>query len=250
VQVERAHELDESDPFVAFKLRLLRSAMPAADAIVFGDMYIVEGAYARKCIDLGCKRALLVDTLESTGWLEGRLRYPTLDFRKGDFANPLFMRSFSEQYDIGIAFDILLHQAPLVSTINLMLEKVREKFVIVQPVLEEQALPNSLVFLPGNTAVEDLHPTWGETHIFDLDQVNHSHWLWGITPSFLRSLLASEGLEIVEEERLYDLPNPRWSIWGCVAQRTSEKPAAHWSNHVLTHELYPGWRAAEPATAT
>src|SRR4029453_1648211 len=100
------------------------AAMPAADAIVFGDMYIVEGGYARKCIDFGCERVLLVDTLEAAGWLEARARYPTLDFRKGDFANPLFMRSLSETYEIGVVFDILLHQAPLVSTINLMLEKV------------------------------------------------------------------------------------------------------------------------------
>ena len=109
-------------------------------------------------------------------WQKHRIEKPALDFLKGDFSNPHFMRSFDRNFDIGVVYDILLHQAPLLQTLHLMLEKVRHRFCIVQPMLREQSLPNTLVYLPGNTR-RDLYPMSGpsaEFLVFDVRKVNHS----------------------------------------------------------------------------
>ena len=225
--------IDENSPLVRFKLEILRRAMPARDAIVFGDIYGVDGAYTEKCIENGCERALLIDSNETAAWMRSRLSQPSIDFYKGDFSDAMFMASVRETYELGVAFDILLHQAPLLHTLHLMLEKVTGRFLIVQPMLEEQSLPNSVVFLPGNTALH-LHPfseRADENRVFDVAQVNHSHWLWGLTPSFLKAALAGEGFRVVHEAVAEPLlPNPHWSWQGFIAERQSQNPA-HWSVH-------------------
>lgn len=233
---------DRSDPLVQFKLGLLRSAMPMRDAIVFGDMYVVEGAYTNECLELGCERALLVDTLETTGWLELRRRTPELDFYKGDFSDALFMASIVGTYELGVAYDVLLHQAPLLHTLHLMLARVERRFVLVQPTLAEGAIPNAVVYLPGNTD-ESLHPIPGspDVHVFDVEQVNHSRWIWGMSASFVRSALAGEGFAVVHEEHGPPLPNERWSYWGCVAERRRVGLPGHWSWHSRTPGLHDGW---------
>lgn len=236
--------LDQSNPIVRLKLDLLQAAMPAKSAVVFGDMYIVEGGYTEACLEYGCERALLVDTLETPGWLETRARNPQLDFYKGDFSDPLFMASIRERFSIGVAFDILLHQAPLVSTLHIMLETIDDALVIAQPVLKERADANSLVYLPGQPADCGLYPLAqesGEYRAFDPLQVNHSHWLWGITPSAFRSLLAGEGFDVVHEVDGADLENPQWKWWGCVARRAREN-TSHWSRLRPTAGLFePKW---------
>jgi len=235
--------LSEQDPFVQFKLALIEKAMPAETAIVFGDMYIVEGGYTKKCLDYGCTRALLIDTLETPRWLDLRKETPALDFYKGDFANPFFMRSFDEQFDIGVVYDILLHQAPLLSTIHLMLEKVKMRFLIAQPMLREHGFANTLVYLPGNSNAEELYPLGAKNpdyNMFDIHQVNQSHWLWGMTRSFLDSVLQGEGFEIVHEEEYADCPNPRWFWWGCIAERRMVVDTRHWSQQKATKNLYVG----------
>ncbi len=118
---------NESDPLVPFKLDILRRGLPAQDAIVFGDIYGVDGAYTAKCIEYGCSRALLIDSHETAAWLRLRLEQPAIDFYKGDFADPFFMASVRETYEIGVAFDVLLHQASLLQAIHLMLEKVCDR---------------------------------------------------------------------------------------------------------------------------
>jgi hypothetical protein len=224
---------------VRFKLDLLEAAMPAESALVFGDMYIVEGAYTEACITQGCSRAVLIDTLETQGWLDARARHPQLDFYKGDFSDPIFMASVREHFSIRIVFDILLHQAPLVATVHLMLEKV-DALVIAQPVLTERETANSLVYLPGQPADCGLYPLADrseEYQAFDLGEVNHSHWLWGITPSFFRSLLAGEGFEVAHEVVGAELENPQWNWWGCIARRGRANPR-HWSHVRPTPGLF------------
>ena len=148
---------NESDPLVQFKLDILRRALPAQDAIVFGDIYGVEGGYTAKCIEYGCCARCSIDTHETAPWLRRRLDQPALDFYKGDFADPSSWQACARVTRSESAFDVLLHQAPLLHTIHLMLEKVRERFLVVQPMLEEQPVPNSVVYLPGNSNT-DLHP--------------------------------------------------------------------------------------------
>jgi hypothetical protein len=236
--------INETDPLVQFKLDILRAAMPAESAIVFGDMYIVEGFYTAKCLEYGCERAVLVDSLETPNWLRTRLDDTRIDFLKGDFSDPFFMHSIHERYSISVVFDILLHQAPLLSTLHMMLEKTQDAIAIVQPVLEERDLKNTLVYLPGQPADSGLYPLAersSEYRAFDLQEVNQSHWIWGMTPSFIRSVLAGEGFEIVQEGDVGKLENPLWTWWGCVARRTSNNPH-NWSRQRPTPGLFePSW---------
>src|SRR3990170_6907124 len=95
------------------QLVILEKAMPAESAVVFGDIYKVHGLYTKTCLDLGCKRVLLIDSLETPEWQKLRLEHRKIDFYKGDFSNPFFMRSIAQTFDVGLAYDVLLHQAPL-----------------------------------------------------------------------------------------------------------------------------------------
>jgi hypothetical protein len=232
--------INENDPIVHFKLETLRAAMPAESAIVFGDMYMVEGFYTAKCLELGCERATLVDTLETPGWLRTRLADRRIEFMKGDFSDPFFMHSVRGPYAISVAFDILLHQPPLLSTLHMILEKTSNAIAIVQPVLKERELANTLVYLPGQLSDSGLYPLAApseEYRVFDVHEVNQSRWIWGMTPSFIRSALAGEGFEIERECSAADLENPQWNWWGCVAQRKSENPH-HWSRQGPTPGLF------------
>lgn len=217
--------------------------MPASSAVVFGDIYIVDGGYTRKCLEFGCQRALLVDSVETPAWLRARLDESRLDFYKGDFSDPLFMRSIRDSFTISVAFDILLHQPPLLSTMHMILELTEDAIVIAQPVLEEQESPNSLVYLPGQPdgSLYPLAQRSEEFRVFDIAEVNQSHWIWGMTPSLIRSVLAGEGFDVVHEAEGGALENPRWKWWGCVARR-GKRTESHWSRTRPTPGLYsPNW---------
>ena len=226
------------DPIVHFKIETLKKAMPAECGVVFGDMWKVDGFYTKETLKLGCKRVALIDSLETEKWLHTRLQNPQIEFFKGDFSNALFMKSIEQTFDIGVAFDILLHQPPLLSTLHLMLEKIKKRFCVVQPMLREQKFPNSLIYLPGNT--DELYPL-GAKHcdfkMFDVSQVNQSHWIWGMTPTFFHAVLLGEGFDLVYQEELSSLPNTHWFWGGYVYERKCENPA-HWSTSKVTHGLY------------
>ncbi len=236
--------LDEADPIVRFKVELLRAAMPASSAAVFGDIFKVDGGYTEKCYELGCERVLLVDSVETPAWLERRLADHRLDFYKGDFSDPLFMASIRESFAVSVSFDILLHQPPLLSTLHLILSKTTEAAIIAQPVLKERELPNSLIYLPGLPADSGLYPLAERSdlfRVFDVTEVNQSHWIWAMTPSFVRSVLAGEGFEITQVAEAGELENSEWMWWGCVARRT-RVPDRHWSRTRPTPGVYePTW---------
>lgn len=223
---------------VRFKTAILTKAMPAESAVVFGDMWKVDGFYTKKTLELGCKRAVLVDSLETPSWLKTRLQYPQIDFFKGDFSNPLFMKSILEKFDLGVGFDILLHQPPLLNTLHLMLEKIDKRFCVVQPMLREQQFPNTLIYLPGNT--DDLYPlklTHGEYRMFDIAQVNQSHWIWGMTATFLHAVLSGEGFDLIHQEEMAPLENERW-FWGGYIYERKRENTGHWSASKVTPGLY------------
>ena len=229
--------LKAGDPVVDLKLAMLDAAMPARSAIVFGDVWGVHGAYSQRCLDLGCEDVYLVDSLETPEFDQRRAGQPNLHFIPGDFSNPELMNGLSEMGEIGVAYDVLLHQGSLTAAIHLVLDHCERAICISQPLLKEQELPNSLVYLPGNTAREELSPSYShldqggasEIHVFDPSQVNHGHWLWGMTRSFLENVLIGEGFEIVAEQQGPDLANPSWYLWGCVAERVRANPG-HWSD--------------------
>jgi hypothetical protein len=206
--------------------------MPAQSAVVYGDMYMIDGGYTKKCVEFGCPNVLLIDLFETAAWQRSRIENPQIEFYKGDFSNPGFMRSFDQKYEVGVAYEVLLHQAPLLHTLHLMLEKVTNRFCIVQPMLKEQNVPNSLVYLPGNTASE-LYPMPSqnpEFRMFDIREVNPGRWLWGMTVSFLRSALVGEGFDVIFENEIHQHGlTDHWRLWGCVAERKHHNPD-HWSS--------------------
>ena len=48
----------------------------ADSAIVFGDIYKVDGWYSRKCFDSECNHVLLIDTVETVSWQKYRIQSP------------------------------------------------------------------------------------------------------------------------------------------------------------------------------
>lgn len=233
--------LNRDDPVVGFKLAMLDRCLPAPSVAVFGDVWGVDGSYTVECAERGCERVLLVDSLETPLWQRERQRLPRIDFRKGDFSDPVFMRSLDERFEVGVAFDILLHQPAMLGTLTLLLAKVEARFCVVQPMLEEQPQAGSLVYLPGNPAAEILYPLDAPDEavkVFDVEGVNHSNWIWGMTPSFLTAAMRGEGFEAIHTETLQPLPNPRWSWWGAVYERRGEPATDHWSAHTTTAGLW------------
>jgi hypothetical protein len=236
--------LDINSTVVQLKLDLLGQAVQGCqDAIVFGDIYIVEGSYTVKCIEFGCKRATLVDTVETCGWLDERKKNPKLNFYKGDFSNTLFMKSIPEKYDVSIAFDVLLHQPPLINTLELILEKTSRRICIFQPMLLEQENKNTLVYLPGSENA-DIHPMnqgVSSVNIFDIMEVNQSRWIWGITPSFMKNVLKGSGFDIIYEIDGGSLPNKKWFYWGCIAEKKATNDR-HWANMGVCRDIIePHW---------
>lgn len=232
--------MDTSDALVQFKLALLDAAAPMSSAIVFGDIYRVDGAYTVATLEHGSSRSLLVDTLETPAWLQHRLLHPELDFVKGDFGDPLLMDSIREQFDVGVVFDILLHQPPLLHTLHLMLSKVTRAICIAQPCLKDGDRDNELVYLPGSTNAElyPLHTTSDDYRVFDVNEVNHSHWIWAMSSSFVRNALAGEGFEVRREETLeHPILTENWVWKGFVAERLGTNDR-HWSRHTATPGLY------------
>lgn len=101
-----------------------------------------------------------------------------------------------------------------------------------------------MVYLPGQPADSGLYPLAersDEYRAFDVQEVNQSHWIWGMTPSLIRAVLAGEGFEVVHEGSAGELENPEWTWWGCVARRASEN-VHHWSRQRPTPGLFePSW---------
>jgi hypothetical protein len=235
--------LDLNDPVVKFKLNLLDRVLPAENVIVYGDMYVVDGGFTRYVAAKGAKRATLVDTLETRAWQQARLEHPTIDFYKGDFSNQYFMNALVGTFETGVAYDVLLHQPPLLHSLHLMLEKVEKYFVFAHPTLEEQPTANALIFLPGHPN-HDLYPMaepHNEYQAFSVEIVNQSQWIWGITASWMRAALATEGFKMILEDSLASLPNRRWSLWGGIAERQSWPDEQHWSRLPPYRGLYEGW---------
>jgi hypothetical protein len=141
--------LNTDQPAVKLKLELLEAATPVPRAVVYGDMWVVEGAYTLRCLELGCASVTLIDSFETPDWQRTRIEHPELDFVKGDFADPLFMGSIRAKYDLGVAYDVLLHQASLLGALHLMCERIEQRFVVVQPMLRDGGDPQEIVYLPG-----------------------------------------------------------------------------------------------------
>jgi len=214
------------------KLGLVKRCLPVESVIDFGGMWEVDGYYSKQCLTrFGIKRVTMVDVEESENWNSDPSLREGIDFRKGDFADEGFMKSIAGTYDIALAYDILLHQVNLRQTLSLMLSKSRRFFLVANPVIPDSVMPfrNSLVLLSGGgPSLIPFHQKWTtETDYWrnfrDASNVVMNHWLWGITPSFVISLMAGFGWKLVHKEVWKDpfLQNPRWRMGGFVFAKDS-----------------------------
>jgi phenylpyruvate tautomerase PptA (4-oxalocrotonate tautomerase family) len=72
---------------------------------------------------------------------------------------------------------------------------------------------------------------------FAVSQVNQSHWIWGITSTFLHAVLSGEGFELIHQEELSSLPNENWIWGGYIYEKKRENPK-HWSNSRVTPGIF------------
>ncbi len=221
------------DATIRRKLGLIERCLPANSAIDFGGMWEVDGYYSKQClVKFGIGNVTIVDADESENWRADPALREGLDFRKGDFSNETFMKSIAQSYDLAIAYDVLLHQIDLRHTLSLMLSKTKRFFLISNPVIPDAAMPyrNSLILLSGSRSPK-LIP-FREQWTKEMDYwrnfrnpsiVERNHWLWGMSPSFIESLMAGFGWQLAHKEVWKDpfLQNQRWRMGGFVFTRSA-----------------------------
>ena len=216
------------DATVRRKLGLVERCLPVRSAIDFGGMWEVDGYYSKQCLArFGIKKVTMIDAEESENWRANPALREGLDFRKGDFSDERFMESIGQSYDLAIAYDVLLHQINLRHTLSLMLSRTKRFFLISNPVIPDTIMPyrNSLILLSGSRSPKliPFHEQWTKEidywcNFRDPSNVERNHWLWGMSPSFLESLMAGLGWQLVHKEVWKDpfLQNRRWRMGGFV----------------------------------
>jgi hypothetical protein len=174
----------------------------------------------------------MVDAEESENWRADPALREGLDFRKGDFSDEMFMKSIAQTYDLAMAYDVLPHQIDLRHTLSLMLSKTKRFFLISNPVIPDAIMSyrNSLILLSGSRSPKliPFHEQWTKEidywrNFTDSRNVERSHWLWGMSPSFIESLMAGLGWQVVHKEIWRDpfLQNQRWRMGGIVFTRSA-----------------------------
>ena len=235
--------LDREEPVVNFKLDVLERALPGCEsAVLFGDMWRIDGGYTVECAK-HCDRVLLIDTLETAAWQQERIAEPKIDFRKGDFSDPLFMESVRESFSLGVAFDILLHQPTMLGTLALMARNDRRPFLRRPADAERAGAPRDPHLPAGEPRGGGALSARGRSlrpQGLRRRPGQPSHWIWAMTPSFLTTAMIAEGFDLVYEETLAPLPNPNWSWWGAVYERVRPRSAGHWTNLRVEPGLYGG----------
>jgi hypothetical protein len=216
------------DPTVRRKLGLVKRCLPVKSVIDFGGMWEVDGYYSKQCLDkFGIKRVTMIDAEESDNWRADPTLREGLDFRKGDFSDEGFIKSIPQSYDLAMAYDVLVSQIDLRHTLSLMLSKVDRYFLIANPVIQESVMPyrNALVLLSGSRASSliPFHQQWTKEidywrNFRDASNTSWHHLLWGMTPSFVESLMAGLNWRLVHREVWKDpfLQNPRWRMGGFI----------------------------------
>jgi hypothetical protein len=223
----------EIDATVKRKLDLVKRCLPVGSVIDFGGMWEVDGYYSKQCLKrFGIKKVTMVDAEESENWRADPALREGLDFRKGDFSSERFMESIAHSYDLAIAYDVLLHQIDLRRTLTLMLSKSKRFFLISNPVIPDAAMlyRNSLILLSGSRSPDliPFHEEWTKEMDYwrnfrDSSNVARNHWLWGMSPSFIESLMAGLGWHLAHKEVWKDpfLQNHRWRMGGFIFTKGS-----------------------------
>lgn len=210
------------------KIFIVKRCLPVDSTIDFGGMWEVDGLYSKICKDkFKIPRVTLVDKTESENWRENPGLRTGIDFRKGDFSNEEFMATIREPYDLALAYDVLPHQIDLRHTLSLMLSKTKKFFLISQAILPEKLMPfrNCLILLSGSKSrsLIPFHEKWTRegnywANFSDASIIDTEHWLWGMTPSFIESLMEGFGWKLAHKETWRGwLPNSsNWKLCGLV----------------------------------
>jgi len=216
------------DVTVRRKLGLVKRCMPVESVIDFGGMWEVDGYYSKQCLTrFGAKEVTMIDVEESDNWKGDPALREGLDFRRGDFSDERFMKSIAGTFDLALAYDVLPHQIDLRHALSMMLSKTKRFFLISSPVIPDSIMPyrNSLVLLSGSRA-SSLIPfceQWTKDMDYwrnfkDASNIGRNHWLWGMSPSFIESLMAGLGWRLTHRELWKDrfLQNLKWRMGGFV----------------------------------
>lgn len=210
------------------KIFIVKRCLPVDSTIDFGGMWEVDGLYSKICKDkFKIPRVTLVDKTESQNWRENPGLRTGIDFRKGDFSNEEFMATIREPYDLALAYDVLPHQIDLRHTLSLMLSKTKKFFLISQAILPEKLMPfrNCLILLSGSKSrsLIPFHEKWTRegnywANFSDASIIDTEHWLWGMTPSFIESLMEGFGWKLAHKETWRGwLPNSsKWKLCGLI----------------------------------
>lgn len=213
------------------KTSLIEKCLPAKSVIDFGGMWEVNGLYSRICLDrFKIPKVTMIDDFLSENWKNDLKLRRGIDFRKGDFSDEKFMATIKDKYDIGLAYDVILHQIDLRHTISMMLDKVSKFFLVSLPLLPEKMVSfrNSLILLSGSQEKKliPFDENWTRKmhywkNFSDARIVCYNHWLWGMTPSLLESLLLGLGWRRTYRRFLKDWlpPESKWIVGDFIFQR-------------------------------
>lgn len=213
---------------IMHKISMIEKCLPVSSVIDFGGMWEVDGLYSRICKEIfRIPRVTMIDKFESENWIQNPRLKSNIDFRKGDFSDENFMAELEEPYDLALAYDVLLHQVDPIRTLSLMLSKTKKFFLISQPVLSETIIPfhNCLILLSGSKAYDliPFHEEWTEetnywANFSNAAVMDTEHWLWGMTVSFIESLMIYFGWKLVHKEfwRGWLPESSKWEICGLI----------------------------------
>lgn len=210
------------------KISLIKRCLPVDSVIDFGGMWEVDGLYSKICREMfGITQVTMVDKFESENWKSNPSLRKGIDLRKGDFSDEKFMATIKESCDLALAYDVLPHQINLRHTLSLMLSKTKKFFLISQAIIPEKLMPfnNCLILLSGSKEQNliPFHEKWTEeinywTNFSDATIIDTEHWLWGMTPSFIESLMGGFGLRLIHQEfwRGWLPASSKWELCGLI----------------------------------
>lgn len=186
------------------KAALIREIGAAQSVRDYGGLWGVNGQYLEEAVRiLRCQRAWMIDSLATKEWQqkeqELRETFPhcqivttVADFRE----HAIFLDM--EPSEVSLLFDVLLHEDTAVEVIKDVCAKTLKYVCVAQPVLNETLfrLPNACVnlqFLPAKLKEELRCGYNGWPREPEVDYFEPAVWIWGHTPSYLRSVFYGYG---------------------------------------------------------
>jgi hypothetical protein len=187
----------------------IRRFAPGRSFADIGCMWGVNGEYAFVAEEGGASQVTAVDVFGPTPEFEQkrRGRQSRVRFVLGDATHP---HTIDEIGPIDVVFcaGVLYHHPSPFDLLVALRQICRETLILrTSTIPEVDGMPNAAVFFPllpdaararWNLAPLGLHHQVGISDRFDATQ-GYSNWLWGLTPSCLRSMLQVAGFNVEEE---------------------------------------------------